>query len=85
MNIRYDLSANEKYAIEYLEKHNFEILDIHQHISKTKFLILKNGIKEIFELPSAVTNIKVYMNQYSKSFEMKEEIIRLKAGLGITE
>ena len=57
-----------------VQKNGFEIINIKQYISKTKFTILKNGEEDIFELLSEVSDIQKYMKLFENNFELKLKI-----------
>jgi len=76
--MKYETSKNEKYAEQWFDKNGFEFKLIKQHISKTKYEVSKDGIVETFELPSAVTDCKKYMELFDKSFEMKKQIVQMR-------
>lgn len=78
---KWDFSPEEKYAIKWFNDHGFDGELVAQYISKTKFIVTKDGVTDRFELPQGNKDMKVsrYMEQYHKSFEMLCEITRMKA------
>lgn len=75
-NMRWAFAKEEKYAIRWFNTNGFSGKLIGQYLSKTKFEVEKNGVTDIFELPQGLPaiDIKAYMEQYAKSFEMKCEL-----------
>lgn len=74
MKCEKEFSKNERYAIEWFKKNGFEIINIKQYISKTKFTILKNEEEDIFELLSEVSDIQKYMKLFENNFGLKLKI-----------
>ena len=79
-NTRWDFSKEEKYAIKWFNDNGYDGKIIKQYISKTIFEISKDGITDKFELPQGIVfkNIKGYMEQYKKNWEMLYELQRLR-------
>ena len=79
-NTRWDFSKEEKYAIKWFNDNGYDGKIIKQYISKTIFEISKDGITDKFELPQGIVfkNIKGYMEQYKKNWEMLCELQRLR-------
>lgn len=77
---KWDFSKEEKYAIEWLNKNEYNGKIVKQYISKTIFEIEKDGVTDKFELPQEIEfkNIKGYMEQYKKNWEMLCELQRLR-------
>lgn len=69
---RWDLSAEEKCAIQWLEENDFDGELTNQYVSKTKFSLRKDGVETTFELPQGVqgVNVKAYMELFYKQFAM---------------
>ena len=69
---RWELSIEEKYAIQWLEENGFEGELARQYVSKTMFTARKDGVKTTFELPQGVqgVNVKAYMEFFRKEFAM---------------
>ena len=76
-----EYSKNEKYVIKWFKDNGFEIKKIKSYISKTKFEIVKNGEKQLFELPFGIQDIKKYMGIFKKDYEIKQEIKDMKMKL----
>lgn len=77
---KWELSAEEQYAIEWFNQNGFSGTLDRQCISKTKFTITKDGVADKFELQSGTDyDIAAYMEQYGRSFEMLCELTRLRA------
>lgn len=79
-NAKWDFSKEEKFAIKWFEENGYSGRIIKQYISKTMFEISKDGIADKFELPQGIVfkNIKGYMEQYKKNWEMLCELQRLR-------
>ena len=77
---KWDLSKEEKYAIKWFEENGFNGTLEKQYISKTIFTIEKDGIEDRFELVQGVEgmNVRAYMKQYGKNWDMLCELRRLK-------
>ena len=80
-NAKWDFSKEEKFAIKWFEENGYNGRIIKQYISKTIFEITKDGITDKFELPQGIVfkNIKGYMEQYRKNWEMLCELYRLRS------
>lgn len=72
----YEKSKNEKYVEQWFTENGYTFSVIKQFISKTKYEVSKDGISDIFELPSEVQDPKKYMIMYDRSFEMKKQIMK---------
>lgn len=79
----WDFSKEEIYAINWLESHGFDVVLKKRYISKDIFEVTRSGIKDTFHLPLGDKDIKyaAIMEQFDKSFQMHEEIIRLREQL----
>lgn len=79
-NAKWDFSKEEKFAIKWFEENGYSGRIIKQYISKTIFEIEKDGVTDKFELPQEIEfkNIKGYMEQYKKNWEMLCELQRLR-------
>ena len=53
--VKWTLSNEELYAIEWFEKNGFSGSLDRQYISKSKFTVTKNGVNDKFELQLGVT------------------------------
>lgn len=69
-------TKNEIYLEKYFVENGYEILDIKQYNSKTKYVVKKDDIEEKFELPFGVTNIKGWANLLNENHKMHIEINR---------
>ena len=77
---RWELSNEEKFAIDWFNRNGFSGNLNKQYISKTKFIVTKDGVTDKFELQSGTGyDIAVYMEQYGRSFEQLCELTRLRA------
>ena len=77
----WDKNKTEKRCEKWFKDNDFEVFESKQYMSKTNYKISKDGIEYVFELPYAVADIEKYMALFNISFEMKKEIIRMKAEL----
>ncbi len=84
--IRKYTTEHEDYAINWFNEHGFTGEVVHQWVTETAFQIQKDGVVDSFRLTATQMdprkcNIKEYMKQFEKSFNMKCEIERLKQQL----
>lgn len=79
-NAKWDFSKEEKFVIEWLNKHYFEGKIVKQYVSKTIFQIEKDGVSDKFELPQGIVfkDISAYMNQFQKNWDMLCELQELR-------
>lgn len=77
---KWDFSNEEKYAIRWFNENGFTGELVKQYISKTIFIVSKDGQTEKFELPQGFKGMKMgkYMAMFEKSFAMAIEYERLK-------
>ena len=75
-NKKWDFSKEEEYAIRWLLENGFEVELKEQFVSKTKFSVRKDGVLDSFDLMQGLKkmNIRSYMEQYGKQFEMLRRI-----------
>lgn len=75
-HIKFDLSKEEIFVIKWFDENGYTGEIIKQYVSKTVFEISKDGITNKFELPQGVSfnNIKGYMEQYRRNWEMLCEL-----------
>lgn len=75
-NKKWDFSKEEEYAIGWLLENGFEVELKEQFVSKTKFFVRKDGVLDSFDLTQGLKkmNIRSYMEQYGKQFEMLRRI-----------
>ena len=75
-NKKWDFSKEEEYAIKWLVENGFEVELKEQFVSKTKFLVCKDGVSDSFSLMQGLKkmDIRSYMEQYGKQFEMFKRI-----------
>lgn len=80
METKWDLSKEEKYAISWFEENGYSWSIKKQYVSKTIFEVSKDGVTDKFELPQGVVfkNIKGYMEQYGRNWEVLCELQRLR-------
>ncbi len=75
-NKKWDFSNEEEYAIGWFLENGFEVELKEQFVSKTKFFVCKDGVLDSFDLTQGLKkmNIRSYMEQYGKQFEMLRRI-----------
>ena len=81
-----ELSASVQYAIQWFEQNGFSGKLTVNNANKTEFIVSKDGTEDIFTLTVTKQdprkcNIQRYMEEFRHSFEMKQEIERLKKEL----
>ena len=69
---KWDLSKPEQIAIQWFEENGFVGQIKKQYVSKTVFIVMKDGITDTFALPQSVTpkTINDFMEQYRKQFDI---------------
>ena len=79
-NAKWDFSKEEKYVINWFNKNGFSGKIVKQYVSKTIFEITKDDISDKFELPQGIAfkNIKAYMKQFMKNWDMYCELYELR-------
>lgn len=79
-NAKWDFSKEEKYVINWFNKNGFSAKIVKQYVSKTIFEITKDDISDKFELPQGIAfkNIKAYMEQFMKNWDMYCELYELR-------
>lgn len=79
-NAKWDFSKEEKYVINWFNKNGFSGKIVKQYVSKTIFEITKDDISDKFELPQGIVfkNIKAYMEQFMKNWNMYCELYELR-------
>lgn len=79
-NAKWDFSKEEKYVINWFNKNGFSGKIVKQYVSKTIFEITKDDISDKFELPQGIAfkNIKAYMEQFMKNWDMYCELYELR-------
>ena len=85
-NLKKYTSELEDYAIKWFNENGFNGKVIHQWVSETAFEVEKDGVKDNFRLTATMMdkrkcNIKEYMEQFKKSFDMLCQINRMKKEL----
>lgn len=85
-SIRKNTSEHEEYAINWFNAHGFTGRVIHQWVTETAFEVEKDGVTDSFRLTATMQdkrkcNIKEYMEQFAKSFDMKCQIEKMKKEL----
>ena len=84
-NAKWDFSKEEKYVINWFNKNGFSGKIVKQYVSKTIFEITKDDISDKFELPQGIVfkNIKAYMEQFMKNWNMYCQLYELRKHSGI--
>lgn len=82
MILKKESTKNERLAIKWFQENKFDIVDVKQYVSKTKFKLIKNGESAEFELPYEITNLNKWLEHFNRDFETKLEIKKLKQQLG---
>lgn len=77
---KWDLSKEERYAVKWFNENGFDGMLVAQFLSKTKFVVHKNGVTDNFDLPQGYKgiNVKKVMEQYRKSFSTLCELVALR-------
>ena len=76
---KWELSKEDKYIFEWLKKNGFDAVLEKQFISKMKVIVTKNGVTDNAEFISGIKfDVKSYMEQYGKSFELLCELHKLR-------
>lgn len=80
-NKKWDFSKHEGAAISWLLQHGFEVKLEKQHISKDFYSVSKDGVLDEFIFPNnqKKMNVLSFMEQYSKNFELKKELVKMRA------
>lgn len=80
-NKKWDFNKQEELAISWLLKHGFEVKLKKQYTSKDIYTVTKDGILDEFIFPNNQKNMNVraFMERYEKNFEIKKELIKLRA------
>lgn len=73
-NAKWELSKNEKYAVKWMYEHGFDTTLTKQYVSKTVFMCRKNGYELEFDVNSNVTDMRAWMLQFERSFDMYVKI-----------
>ena len=78
------LSDSAMYAIWWFVENGFFGSLVRNNTSKTEWIVTRNNVTDNFTLTATLQspkkcNIKAYMKEFEKSFEMKCEIEKLKA------
>lgn len=72
---RWQKSKVEKYCEKWFLDNNFTIRGVKPYMTKTNYIVYKDNIECVFELPYAVADIKLYMKMFAESFEMKQKLM----------
>lgn len=80
-NKKWDFNSDEEYVIRWLEENGFQGKLKKQFISKTVFEVEKDGVSDTLEIVMGEKNaydIKEYMKNFAKSFQLKCEVASLR-------
>ena len=76
---KWEFSEEDKYIFDWLEKNDFDAVLEKQYISKMKVTVSKNGVSDNAEFISGTRfDVKSYMEQYRKSFNLLCELKKLR-------
>lgn len=67
-------SKVEKSIERKMKAKGFEITMLKQYISKTVYVVSKDGIEQKVEVPSNITDTSLYANMLSELFQVSVEI-----------
>ena len=72
---KWEFSKEDKYIFDWLDKNGFDAILEKQYISKMKVIVKKDGVTDNAEFISGLKfDVKSYMEQYGKSFELLCEL-----------
>lgn len=76
----WDFDNAEKYAVQWLEDHGFDVVLKKRYISKDIFEVSKDGVTDTFELPlgDKKINHRKIMEQFGKNFALLCELVALR-------
>ena len=77
MKSNYDKNKIEKYAENYWKKNGFDYEVKRKYMSKTVYIIRKDGLEFPYEVPDVVQDCKLYMQWFQEQFEMRKQIAEL--------
>lgn len=80
-NAKWDLSKGEQCAIKWFEENGFDLVLEKQFVSKTVFLVSKDGMSDTFELSQHITkmeDVQRRLDVYMENFAIKVELERLR-------
>lgn len=76
---QWEISKEEKYALDWFERNGFDAVLEKQFLSKTNFSVSKNGVTDKFSLPHGEkVNVKKVMEQFARAFELLCELQELR-------
>ena len=76
---KWEFSKEDKYIFNWLKENGFDAVLEKQFISKMKVTVTKDGVTNHAEFPSGMKfDVKSYMKQYGKSFDMLCELEKLR-------
>ena len=77
---KWEFSKEDKYIFNWLKENGFNATLEKQYISKMKVTVTKDGVTDHAEFISGTKfDVKSYMEQYGKSFELLCELQKLRA------
>lgn len=77
-NAKWDLSDQEKQAIKILENNGFDVVLEKQYLSKTVFIVTKNGVSDKFSLDNGnkKLNVQQYIDLFLAAWSILEKLAR---------
>jgi len=77
---KWNLSKEEQYVVDWLNERGYAGRIVKQYISKTAFIIMKDGIIDKLTIPQGLKdmNIADYMQQYERSWKLMKKLRGLK-------
>lgn len=84
-NKKWDFSKHEEAAISWLLSHGFEVKLEKQRVSKDFYSVSKDGVSDEFIFPNdqKKMNVLSFMEQYSKNFELKKELVKMRSDAAV--
>ena len=78
-NAKWNLSKEEKYAIQWFDKNGYDGKIEKQYISKTIFTVSKDGFSTKFELTQGLPKINMsdFMNRFENNFIMERKLAEI--------
>ena len=78
---KWEFSKEDEYIFDWLEKNGFDAVLEKQHISKLYVTVSKDGVTDRARFESGMRyDVKSYMEQYRKSFELLCKLTQLEGG-----
>lgn len=79
-NKKWDFSKDEEYAVRWFEEHGFNGNLKKQFVSKTIFIVSRDGLTDEFGLPQSSKDfdVKQYMDSFERNWNIKIELEQLR-------